>query len=271
MSYIKDRIFVFDIETVIDIESSRSFLGLNSEACKSEIAEKIKKYHVESSFSGSDFVKPPFHKIVAISYLDATIYADNERKERYKIFNIKSGGNIDSEEEELVKGFFDYLEKVDARLITFNGRSFDLPVLKYRAIKYNISAKWLYERGDKWNNYTQRYSMDWHCDLLEALTDYNASTRVKMNEVASIYGIPCKVDVDGSQVEELYNNNKVDSIRNYCEQDVLCTYLLYLKYASHTGRITNNGYNNCVDNLKEFIIYQGKEHNISFINNLEFK
>ena len=57
MSYIKDRIFVFDIETVIDIESSRSFLGLNSEACKSEIAEKIKKYHVESSFSGSDFVK----------------------------------------------------------------------------------------------------------------------------------------------------------------------------------------------------------------------
>ena len=90
MSYIKDRIFVFDIETVIDIESSGSFLGLNSEACKSEITEKIKQYHIDSSFSGSDFVKPPFHKIVAISYLDATIYADNEGKERYKIFNIKS-------------------------------------------------------------------------------------------------------------------------------------------------------------------------------------
>ena len=48
MSYIKDRIFAFDIETVIDIESSRSFLGLNSEACKSEIAEKIKKYYIVS-------------------------------------------------------------------------------------------------------------------------------------------------------------------------------------------------------------------------------
>ena len=45
---------------------------------------------------------------MAISYLDATIYTDNEGKERYKIFNIKSGGSIDSEEEELVKGFFDY-------------------------------------------------------------------------------------------------------------------------------------------------------------------
>ncbi len=113
--------------------------------------------------------------------------------------------------------------------------------------------------------------MDWHCDLLEAITDYNASTRVKMNEVASIYGIPCKIDVDGSQVEELYNNNKVDSIRNYCEQDVLCTYLLYLKYVNHTGRITNNGYNHCVHDLKEFIISQGREHNISFINNLNYK
>ena len=37
MSYIKDRIFVFDIETVIDIESSRSFLGLNSEAYQTTI------------------------------------------------------------------------------------------------------------------------------------------------------------------------------------------------------------------------------------------
>lgn len=28
---------------------------------------------------------------------------------------------------------------------------------------------------------------------------------------------------------------------------------------------------NCVDNLKEFIISQGKEHNIFFINNLNYK
>jgi len=48
MSYIKDRIFVFDIETVVDVKSSISFLGLNSEACKSEIAEKIKKYYIVS-------------------------------------------------------------------------------------------------------------------------------------------------------------------------------------------------------------------------------
>ncbi|MBC8225620.1 MAG: 3'-5' exonuclease [Gammaproteobacteria bacterium] len=269
MSYIKDRIFVFDIETVIDVESSRSFLGLSEKITNEEVIAKIKQYHIDNSFSGSDFVKPPFHKVVAISYLDAIVHVNVDGKEEYEIMNIKSGGNIEDKESELVKGFFNYLEKLDARLITFNGRSFDLPVLKYRAMKYDIEANWLYARGDKWNNYTQRYSMDWHCDLLEAFTDYNASTRIKMSEVAGVYGIPCKVDVDGSQVEDLYNRNEIEEIRNYCEQDVLCTYLLYLKYTNHTGRITSRGYKKCIDNLREFVVAQDKEHSKSVIKNLK--
>ncbi len=269
MSYIKDRIFVFDIETVTDVESSRNFLDLKKDIGQKEVIEGIKKYHIENSFSGSDFVKPPFHKVVAISYLDAVVNVNIDVKEEYEIINIKSGGEIEHDESELVRGFFNYLEKVDAKLITFNGRSFDLPVLKYRAMKYDIPANWLYERGDKWNNYTQRYSIDWHCDLLEVFTDYNASTRIKMSEVAGVYGIPCKVDVDGSQVEDLYNRNEIKSIRDYCEQDVLCTYLLYLKYVNHTGRITGNGYKSCIDNLEKYIMkQQNNTHLLSFINNL---
>jgi len=50
MSYIKDRIFVFDIETIIDLESSRNFLDLSKDTAKKEVIEKIKKYHIENSF-----------------------------------------------------------------------------------------------------------------------------------------------------------------------------------------------------------------------------
>ena len=90
MNYRKNRLFVFDIETVIDVESSRSFLKLGNSVSKEDVLKQIKKYHMENSFAGSDFVKPPFHKIVAISYLDATIYTDAEEKEEYQILNIKS-------------------------------------------------------------------------------------------------------------------------------------------------------------------------------------
>ena len=50
MSYIKDRIFIFDIETVIDVESSRNFLELSKTTQNKEVVEKIKKYHIENSF-----------------------------------------------------------------------------------------------------------------------------------------------------------------------------------------------------------------------------
>ncbi|EDV18457.1 uncharacterized protein TRIADDRAFT_63023 [Trichoplax adhaerens] len=107
-------------ETVIDVESSRSFLGLSKKTTNEEVIAKIKQYHIDNSISGSDFVKPPFHKVVAISYLDAIVHVNVDGKEEYEIMNIKSGGNIEDKESELVKGFFNYLEKLDARLITFN-------------------------------------------------------------------------------------------------------------------------------------------------------
>ena len=38
------------------------------------------------------------------------------------------------------------------RLVTYNGRSFDLPVLKYRAMMHGVQASWLHQGGDRFNN-----------------------------------------------------------------------------------------------------------------------
>ena len=67
----------------------------------------------------------------------------------------------------------------------------------------------------------------------------------------------------------VYALGTLPEIRSYCEQDVLCTYLLYLKYTNHTGRITSSGYKKCIDNLREFVVAQDKEHNKSVIKNLK--
>ena len=71
--------------------------------------------------------------------MEAQIIRDGDQ-EKYILGEIRSGGNIDSKEEELIKGFFFHLKKQPPRLVSFNGRSFDLPVLKYRAIKYGVTA-----------------------------------------------------------------------------------------------------------------------------------
>ena len=269
MNYIKNKIFVFDIETVIDIELSRNFLSLKKSESTDKVLKKIKKYYSKVNSSYNCFFKIPFHKIVAISYLDASIQIDNNNNEKYNIYNIKSGGQENSSEYILVKGFFEYLKKTNARLITFNGRSFDLQVLKYRAMRYDISASWLYNDGDKWNNYMYRYNLDWHCDLLEVLTSFGLSRKIRMSEISSLYSIPCKLDNDGLGVERMFYQNKIKKIRNYCEQDVVSTYLLYLKYILHVGKMLYIDYKECIYNLKKFIVNNNKKHLIKFIENLK--
>ena len=237
------KIFVFDIETIPDIESARRLLKLDKEP-EQEVYDKIAAYHDPDKNADEVFLKAAFHKIVAISFTEIDINKTHLGEE-FNLTNIRSGGKIESTEEELVKGFFSYLEKHTPRLVSFNGRSFDLPVLKYRAMKYGISSS-IYKLGDKWNSYMQRYSSNWHSDLHELLTDYFASGRLKLNDVCAVFGYPGKIDVDGSTVYGLYKENKISEIRDYCETDVLNTYLVYLNYALHYSVIGKDAFLNAM-------------------------
>ena len=198
-------------------------------------------------FTGEGFPKPPFHKVVAIGFLAAEIERDGD-KDLYHLSEMRCGGEASYGEKELIQAFFTYFERLKPRLVSFNGRSFDLPVLKYRAMVHAISAPWLHTR-----DYNYRYSFDSHCDLMEALTDFGASTRVKLDEVCSVFGFPGKVGMDGSQVKEYFEAGKIEEIRNYCETDILNTYLVYLRYALHTGRLTPDGYDKAVSDLISLI------------------
>ena len=178
--------------------------------------------------------------------------------------------SLDNTEKEMTEKFFEYLCKYIPRIVSYNGRTFDMPVMKYRAMKYEISIEKLFKAGDKWNNYLQRYSTDWHCDLLEALSDFGASARCKMNEVCSIMGIPGKIGTDGSQVTELYDAGKIKEIRDYCETDVINTYLLYLNFQLHSGNLTKENFIKCnkelIDYLKSFKDDDAKPHFKEFLN-----
>ncbi len=94
---------------------------------------------------------------------------------------------------------------------------------------------------------------DWHCDLLEVLSDYGASARVRLNEVCAVLGFPGKFGVEGAEVAGLYDEGRIEDIRNYCETDVLNTYLVYLRYRVHTGALTIEGYNRAVADVIAFI------------------
>lgn len=246
------NLFIFDIETIPDVPSAKKLLSLESDDIN-EIRQALTNYHLEITDNKNSFLRQPFHQIIAISFIQAEIQRDFNGNEFYNLCEIRSGGDLFSIEADLVKGFFSHLKKNFSRLVSFNGRNFDLPVLKYRAMKHGIEASWLYKTGDKWNNFNQRYSLDWHCDLAEAFSDFGASSKVKMNELCAVFNLPGKIGIDGSMVMQMYDQGKIAEIRNYCETDVINTYLLYLIFQHHCGTLTTPNFHKCQDNLLDYL------------------
>jgi len=250
------NLFVFDIETVPDTDAVPNLTGVDDNDVEARRAE-LERYHLDITDGRNGFPRQPFHKVVAISFLEAEIERDG-LQETYLMKELRSGGEVGSGEKELIQGFFKYVERLRPRLVSFNGRGFDLSVLKYRAMVHGVSARFLYSDGDKWNSYTSRYSDDWHCDLMEVLSDYGASARVKLNEVCSVLGFPGKFGVDGSRVAEMVDNGQIAEIRDYCETDVLNTYLVYLRHMHHRGKLSTDSYNRTIADVVSLIESEGE-------------
>lgn len=250
-------LFVFDIETIPDTGAVANLTGVHDLDITVR-RQALADYHLSITGGKNAFPRQPFHKIVAISFLEAEI-GDDGGRETYHLSELRSGGEESFEEKHLVRGFFQHIRTRRPRLVSFNGRGFDLAVLKYRAMVHGIDAGFLYTMGDKWNSYTSRYSDDWHCDLMEVLSDYGASARVRLNELCAVMGFPGKVGVDGADVARLVDGGNLKAVRTYCEADVLNTYLVYLRHMLHRGRINTAGYNQAIGDIIALIDTEGGE------------
>ena len=59
-----------------------------------------------------------------------------------------------------------------------------------------------------------------------------------LHEIALLLGLPGKLGMKGSDVWSAYRSGQIDEIRNYCETDVLNTYLIYLRFEQIRGNLT---------------------------------
>ncbi|MDH5528224.1 MAG: ribonuclease H-like domain-containing protein [Nitrospirota bacterium] len=254
----KKHLFVFDIETVPDYDAGRRLLDM-PDAPDDEVDLALKAYHLEVTDGRNDFLRQPFWKVVAISYVQCQVEKADEAQTqgggrvRYTLTRVGSGGEAGSDEKELIEGFFHYIDQKAPRLVSFNGRTFDLPVLKYRAMVHGLSAPGFFDTSNKWENYTQRYADAWHADLLETLSDFGASARVKLNEACRAMSIPGKLGTAGDDVSGLYAEGRVQEIRDYCETDVINTYLLFLRWELLRGTISPASFEASINEMVNYL------------------
>lgn len=190
-----------------------------------------------------------WHQVVAISFVAARIEYDKGLPTRYAVECCRSGGDADWDERRLLSKFWQYFGEHTPRAVTWNGKGFDLPVLKARALMHGISAQSWFQQGTKWDSYMQRFAPDWHCDLMEQLSDYKACTPMKLEDIALAVGLPGKIGGHGSEVEAMVKRGEIDNVRAYCEGDCLNLFVLYVRWALLTGRIDQAGHDASLQSL----------------------
>ena len=74
------------------------------------------------------------------------------------------------------------------------------------------------------------------------MAGYQAGGGVALDDLALLLGLPGKMGMKGDKVWDYFQRGEIQAIRNYCETDVLNTYLVYLRYLLISGRYTPEFY-----------------------------
>jgi 3'-5' exonuclease len=225
------NVIVWDLETVPDLGG---FAAANDLVGKSdvEVREAI----------GDKFPKHIYHSIVCIGALIA-----HREPDQWVVDAIGAPHVGERTEKQLITSFCDKIAELSPRLVTFNGNSFDLPVLRYRAMRHGVSAP-----GLSAGPYFHRYTED-AIDLCDVLSSFSPQGKATLHEISRVMGLPGKPKgFDGGEVERYFHEGKIQDIADYCESDVVNTYRLWLRYELFRGTLSEEAFEESQRNLADF-------------------
>ena len=249
-----NAVLAFDIETIPDVAGIRRLHGLPADLPDREVAEVA--FQIRRTKTGSDFLPPHLQKVAVIS---CVLRSD----EGLRIFSLEG------DEPDVIRRFYEGIEKFVPQLVSWNGGGFDLPVLNYRAMVNGCCAPVFWETGDdnrdfKWNNYISRYHAR-HLDLMDVLAMYQPRNNAPLDEVAQLAGLPGKIGVGGAKVWETWLAGETARVRDYCEVDTLNTYLLFLRFQQLRGIFTADQFKAETSLVKSYLEKQKQPHWTEFL------
>jgi 3'-5' exonuclease len=248
---------VFDIETVPDIAGLRRLHNLP--AALDDTGVLVSATQSRRAATGNEFLPLYLQRIVAISCA----------LREGTTFRVWSLGDLADTEPELIRRFFDGIDRYTPQLVSWNGGGFDLPVLNHRALINGVTAARFWDWGDddrefKFNSYLGRYHTR-HLDVMDVLAMYQPRANAGLDAMARLCGFPGKLGMDGAQVHAAYHAGKLEDIRRYCETDVMNTYLLFLRFQLLRGTFSPGQYAEEVSSAREKIAAWDQPHWKQFI------
>jgi predicted PolB exonuclease-like 3'-5' exonuclease len=225
------RYLVFDVESVAD---GRLVSKLRFPEENLDPDEAVARYRAELiETQGNDFIPYTFQipVAVAIAKVDAS----------FRLIDLVVLDEPEFRPHVITEHFWRGWDRYRRpTLVTFNGRGFDIPLLELAAYRYGVSVPgWFDDRDRSWEQPRNRYNTRSHLDLHELLVNFGA-TRFHggLNLAANLLGKPGKMDIQGYMVQDLFDQDKLLEINDYCRCDVLDTYFVFLRSRVLVGKLS---------------------------------
>jgi predicted PolB exonuclease-like 3'-5' exonuclease len=209
-----------------------------------EAIERARAEQREASWNGSDFIPVSFQIPVGVCVL--RVGTD---------FGLQALTCLDAPHfrpREIVKKFWLGISCYKAKLVTFNGRAFDMPLLELAAFRYGYAAR------DYCQNSRNRFNGP--IDLMDWMTNFGAYRLTGgLDLLAKMIGKPGKMEVSGDQVYQMYLEGKLQEVNDYCLCDTLDTYFVFLRTRIFTGDIGPDQEAELVAKAKDLLVSKTSE------------
>lgn len=218
---------VFDIESIPDGELLQAVNYPDEPLTPDQAIDKARAAALAKSDGASDFIPYSYQLPVALCAMRVA--------HDFSIQNIACLDAPQYRPREIVRTFWESVPKFrKARLVTFNGRRFDIPLLELCAFRYGLVA------SDHFANRRGRYKTP-DIDIYELLGNKGATFITGgLSLLAKMIGKPGKMGFSGDKVLDAYREGKLREINDYCVCDVLDTYFVFLRLNVIQGNISGD-------------------------------
>lgn len=241
---VMQRVWAFDAEWVPDPEAGRLLYGVpDSVRDPHEVMRIMWQRGGATAEDPTPFLKMILCRVVSIAAVERRVKPGGEVSLALTSLPHDVSDPDQTVEASVVGSFLDAVGRNKPQLVGYNSIDSDLKILVQRAVVNGVQAPDFAHRPEKpWEgvDYFAR-SSDWNIDLRAILGGFGRAVP-SLHELATLSGIPGKMDVDGNQVAELWLAGELAKIVEYNEFDALTTYLVWLRTAHFAGHFSPEEY-----------------------------
>jgi len=271
---VKNRIWAFDAEWIPDPLAGRMLYGLPDDMPNKEIFEVMWKKGGATEEDPMPYLKTVVCRIVSIAAVERLLDGAEVKLHLLSLPRDSKDTN-QTDEQNVVGTFLSKVGEYKPQLVGFNSASADIKAMIQRSVVLGLSMPAFCKRPNKpWegDDYFDSRNSEASVDLKDVIGGWGKATP-SLNEIATLSGIPGKMDVDGQQVASLWLDGNLDKIIAYNEFDALTTYLVWLRVAHFGGHFTTEQYEQeehfVRDLIDTEITEKGKDHLKEFLEEWE--